>query len=253
MESDGQVLWLSDEENRLEILTQIQGWLADPAALDKDTEYLEKSAVRFRFSAGLAPLTIALVVLSFFGAGLYAFGDEWILRFTFWDPAAGAALGGGVYQNIGAGEYWRLITPIFIHFGFTHIIFNALWLWYLGTMIERHSGASRLLALVFFVGLISNIAQASMTKGYGVFGGMSGVVFGLLSYVWLAQRMGGNKNYQLSDPMFLFMTGYMLLSTFGLFDWLAGGEIADTAHIAGYIAGMISALVIYLFNKPANN
>ena len=161
--------------------------------------------------------------------------------------------GESVFRDVLSGDYWRIISPIFLHFGPTHIIFNAIFLWYLGSMIETHSGFLSLLVLVVLIALISNTAQALVTDFYVVFGGMSGVVFGLLSYVWMAQKVGKVQAYRLSDPLFFFMTGYMLLSTFGLFDWLAGGDVADTAHISGYIAGIIFALASHVLTRTSNN
>ncbi len=57
------------------------------------------------------------------------------------------------------GQYWRFITPIFIHFGWLHIVFNSLWLWDLGSRVERVMGSFNMLLLFLVIALVSNVAQ----------------------------------------------------------------------------------------------
>ncbi len=76
------------------------------------------------------------------------------------------------------------IAPIFIHFGVFHIVFNGLWLWEFGRRIESLAGSLHFLLLVLVTGLVSNGAQY-WWSGPSLFGGMSGVIFGLLGYLWI--------------------------------------------------------------------
>ena len=55
------------------------------------------------------------------------------------------------------GHYWRLVTPIFLHFGWVHLIFNMLWLWELGRRIEYAVGSLHLLTVILFIGIASNL------------------------------------------------------------------------------------------------
>ena len=71
---------------------------------------------------------------------------------------------------------WRLLTPVFMHFGLMHVAFNLLWWFELGRIIEEYESGWQLLMLLVIIGLFSNIWQYTMTGPS--FGGMSGVVYG---------------------------------------------------------------------------
>ena len=247
MEANIQVLWVPSNVDVAEVMEKIHFWLQNPESLNSVTVGNKSVSSSIRFNAQPAPVTLMFVALCFVGAALYYVGDSFIRPLTFWDTFERFGAQDNVFRDILSGEIWRLITPIFIHFSPAHSIFNALWLWYLGSMVERNSGIFRLLTLIALVGIISNIGQALVSTDFILFGGMSGVVFGLLSYVWLAQKIDPSSCYRLIDPLFIFMTAYMLLSTLGIFDWLTAGGIADTSHIVGYITGIILALVFHLF------
>ena len=53
-----------------------------------------------------------------------------------------------VFGGLDGGEYWRLVTPIFLHFGIIHFVFNALWLALLGSKVERFAGHTQCLMLI---------------------------------------------------------------------------------------------------------
>ena len=78
------------------------------------------------------------------------------------------------------GQYWRLVTPVFLHFGWLHIAFNCLWLWELGGRVERVMGHVNMLLLFLAIAVVSNVCQF-VFGGAGLFGGMSGVVYGLMT------------------------------------------------------------------------
>ena len=76
-------------------------------------------------------------------------------------------------------EWWRLITPTFLHFSFTHLIFNCLWIYILGSKIEIIDGKGIFITLFLITGLSSNLGQYFWTGNF-LFGGLSGAVYGLL-------------------------------------------------------------------------
>ncbi len=143
-------------------------------------------------------------------------------------------IGEGVWflPEVKAGQYWRLITPIFIHFGLMHIVFNSLWLWELGGAIERTSQPWKLGALVLGLGLSSNLAQ--YIHAGPLFGGMSGVVYGLLGYVWAQGRFNPYARLILNQYVMIMMLVWFALCWTGML-----GPIANMAHTAGLLMGLI--------------
>ena len=93
-------------------------------------------------------------------------------------------------KDIEHGEIWRLVTPIFLHFGILHLLFNVMALSTLGTIIEIRRGSLRLAVMILLMAIASNIGEFVYEErvdpgGTQVFGGISGVVCGLFGYVWM--------------------------------------------------------------------
>lgn len=176
-------------------------------------------------------ITIALIVLSAgvaFGSNLGASQD--VLRALYFaDPARPDS------QAILSGQPWRLITPIFIHFGIMHFVFNMLWVWDLGRLIEARKGAGFYLLFVVLVGALSNSAEFLLTRS-ALFGGMSGVVYGLFAYVWIRGRYDRDFGVGLHKTTVHMMLAWFVLCWTG---WL--GPIANWAHSMGLLAGALWA------------
>lgn len=135
-------------------------------------------------------------------------------------------------REITQGQIWRLLTPVFLHFGFLHIIFNMLWLRDLGRIFENSKGTTSFLIFFLVTGVASNIAQY-LTLGPS-FGGMSGVVFGLLGFVWMSKTFNPNSPYGLPKQDVILMSIWFILCTVGVI-----GNIANLAHAVGLSLGMI--------------
>jgi len=172
-------------------------------------------------------LTLALIVACVVVAVRSSLGDDkTVLKALFIADPDHTLL-----HEIAAGEVWRLVTPIFIHFGPLHLFFNMLWLWALGRQIEGRNGRWFIAGFVALVGIASNVAQYLATGP--TFGGMSGVVYGLLAYIWMRNRLDPNAGYQLHHDDVVICTGCYLLCWTGVL-----GPIANWAHTAGLIGGL---------------
>lgn len=183
-----------------------------------------------------APVTVlfALASVSLFLALMLGPSQQWISWLTF----SPFELEGQTLRFLPMGEqYWRLVTPIFLHFGWLHITFNMLWMWELGARIERVAGSLNMLGLLLVIALLSNSAQFAF-GGPALFGGMSGVVYGLLGFAWVAPLLEPRWQIQPSTPIMLFMVGWLLVCLVGVIDMLGFGSIANAAHVGGLLSGV---------------
>jgi len=133
--------------------------------------------------------------------------------------------------EIRSGQIWRLFTPMFIHFGIMHLFFNMLWLRDLGSMIEARKGTWMLLVLVLVIAATSNVAQYKVSGPS--FGGMSGVVYGLLGYIWMQGRYNPAAGLALHPQTVTMMIVWFFLCLSGII-----GNVANTAHAVGAILGI---------------
>lgn len=140
--------------------------------------------------------------------------------------------GPGFLSEVQSGQVWRLITPIFIHFGPTHLIFNMLVLYDMGRMIEMAQGTKRLGLLVLIIGIGSNLGQYIFGTPY--FGGMSGVLYGMVGYIWLRSQCDPASGLMISSMTLVMMLVWFFLC---LFDIIPG--VANGTHAVGLVMGMI--------------
>ncbi len=129
----------------------------------------------------------------------------------------------------------RLIGPAFFHFSILHIAFNTMWWWQLGGDIEQKMGKLELLQLFLLSGILSNLGQF-LVSGPN-FGGLSGVVYGVVGYVWWAGWLAPERGLGLSRPIIGFLLFWLLL---GYVDALPI-NMANTAHLVGLVTGCLLA------------
>jgi GlpG protein len=128
------------------------------------------------------------------------------------------------------GQVWRLITPIFLHLGILHLLFNMFWLRDLGGMIEIRRGTWVLAIIVLLGAIISNFGEF-FWSGAG-FGGMSGVLYALFGYIWIKQRYEPQLGLGLSQETSLILMGWLVICMTG---WM--GPVANAAHVVGLASG----------------
>ncbi|MEX0702181.1 MAG: rhomboid family intramembrane serine protease [Planctomycetales bacterium] len=142
-------------------------------------------------------------------------------------------------EAIRHGQIWRLVTPIFMHFGLLHIVFNMLWMRQLGVAIELRRGSLKFLWFVLLIAAVSNLAQyhvnmATDSRSGPFFGGMSGVVFGLFGYMWMQSKLDPFSGFFMPPNLVFWMIAWFFLCMTGVV-----GQIANTAHGVGLGVGML--------------
>ena len=134
------------------------------------------------------------------------------------------------------GEIWRLFTPILMHEQLKknplHLIFNMMWLYQLGSMIEARKSSLFLFVFVAVSALLSNVAQYRLHGPE--FLGMSGVVYALAGYVWIRGKYDRASGLYLSPQNVVILLLWLVVCYMGFV-----GPIANTAHLVGLLTGMV--------------
>ncbi len=167
-----------------------------------------------------------------------------LLRGAGWQNLSQALSVYPTFEKIRQGELWRLFTPCLLHGDILHILFNMLWLVVLGRQMEQRIPPLRYVLFILIVGVLSNTAQYLVSGANFI--GFSGVLMGMLAFIWVRQKIAAWEGYRVDRGTFLFvlvfilgLTGIQLLS-FVLEKTLMGSfspNIANTAHLSGGIAG----------------
>lgn len=150
------------------------------------------------------------------------------------------------FEKIRKGELWRLFTPIFLHGDLFHIFFNMLWLIVLGKQIELRLSPLRYCLFIALIAALSNTAQYFMSGSNFI--GFSGVLCGMLAFIWVRQKNAAWEGYQVERMTLIFMLVFIVsmamiqLSSFILeksLDIAFSPNIANMAHLSGGVLGYI--------------
>ena len=137
------------------------------------------------------------------------------------------------------GEYWRLLTPVFLHFSWDHITYNVIGVLILGNWCEKQIGSLWYLLLITLIGVMSNYAEYYF---YGPsFGGLSGILYGLLGFIITALLMTGQLKKIMPWYFLLIFAAVFILSWTGIFD---DKETANMAHTGGLVSGIIFGFLV---------
>jgi membrane associated rhomboid family serine protease len=162
------------------------------------------------------------------------------------------ATGGGINSNAGTifqhgvldgpdvanGDYWRLLSAAFMHFGPIHLGMNMLVLWFVGAPLEERLGRGRFL-LVYLVAGLAGSAGALLVTPCSATAGASGAIFGLFGAALVLERQG----------IFVYggsIVGLILLNfifTFSLSGISVGG------HVGGFVGGILAMLGLSHFGR----
>ena len=151
----------------------------------------------------------------------------------------------GVNFKIIEGDYWRLFTPIIVHFGFSHLLFNSFSLVLFGPALERALGKGLFLLVYIASGLGANLATLLIKPPIYSHIGASGAIFGLfgiyLSVIVYNKEAMPSQGKQIILPM----------AAIGVVMTFLQANINITAHIFGLISGFLIGMLL-LKVRPIN-
>jgi len=153
----------------------------------------------------------------------------------------GAMLAPAVLED---GEYYRLLTAMFMHFGINHIINNMIVLFALGDNLERALGHVKYLIFYLFCGVGANWVSMMMDSpdSMVVSAGASGAVFGVVGGLFYAVLVNRGRLEDLNTRQLAIMIALSLYLGF------TESGVDNVAHIGGLILGMLAGMVLY--RKP---
>lgn len=145
----------------------------------------------------------------------------------------------GVNLYIVNGDYWRLVTPIFMHSGFAHMLFNSFSLVLFAPALEQLLGRTKFLLLYLATGIAANVATLTLEPLTYTHVGSSGAIFGLFGFyiaiIIFRKAMLSRENSQT----------IMTIAIIGIVMTFVQSNINITAHIFGLIAGFLIGAVIF--------
>lgn len=128
------------------------------------------------------------------------------------------------------GEFWRAFTPVMVHGDWLHLLVNMLWLIDLGSMIERRQGTGCLGLLIVATAVLSNFGQYFLYDAN--FCGMSGVVYGLMGYVWMKGKFDPSSGLHVQLHTLVMMLVWLFLCLAGVIP-----DVANGTHAVGLAVG----------------
>ena len=142
---------------------------------------------------------------------------------------------------LGNHEYYRLITSIFLHFGFAHLMNNMVMLFFLGSILEEEIGSFKYLLLYFVSGVAGNILSAFMDLKTGEFvisAGASGAIFGVIGALLIIVAKNHGRLRTLDGRGMVFMV------VCSLYHGFTSTGVDNMAHIGGLLSGILLADIL---------
>ena len=223
-------LWVDDPNVALSVEKYCQG------------QFLNQQRTMNIKNLKAVPVTSALIVISLLVALITQLGSHFVEWFLM---AQMQYYPRDWFYYEGVGFAWHAISPIFLHFSIEHLVFNGLSLWYLGSVLERCVGHVFYMGMVILLGLLGNFAQL-WTSG-PLFGGLSGVVYGLMAFACVYQYY--KQDLGIPKALFYVAAVWLLLGVSGVFSSIGLFNMANAAHLGGLLGGLIFFLVYLAIGK----
>lgn len=141
---------------------------------------------------------------------------------------------------VAQGQVWRLVTPLLLHGGVMHLLFNSLMLYQLGRIVEMVRGRWFMLALFLIGGIVGMFAQAYGPPSLGgspYVIGASGGVLALFTFLWLRPMLDPSMPFRMPPTNVMIVIGFVVLCMIpGFFP-----GVANLAHLGGMGVGAVAA------------
>jgi rhomboid protease GluP len=220
--------------------------MANGVVTEPDREQNNPNSALQTFLRGAYSVTAALIA-----ANVLVFAAMVISGVSFTHPTLDEALKWGADsapKTIGEGQWWRLLTSTFVHFGIIHIAFNMYVLYQIGPFVQITFGRARYLIIYFAAGLSGSLVSLNIHP-QSVGAGASGAIFGLYGAVFgflLRERRALNPAVTKSIAK---SAGIFILYNLVL------GSISRTtdvsAHLGGLVAGFLAGIALVRARKTA--
>lgn len=232
-------LWVDDRhlESAAQVLDQLREKNPQPSQMSRAE--IAKAFLR------TWPISIVTIALGFAGFFLTEYRPEWIPGFTFTKITVFVTyLASSTFTETYwiHHEWWRLITPAFLHFGIWHVLFNSLAMWELGRRLEFVLPRSIFLVLLLATGVMANVVQYWL-PGSAIFGGLSGVIFGLFGAIAVLYRRTASPILKLPKGLYI-LAAVSLVVLPVILEKTVSIHVANGAHIGGLVAGLAFGLLL---------
>ncbi|RCX02488.1 rhomboid family intramembrane serine protease [Marinomonas foliarum] len=248
-------LWVLDPSHLPTVEQLMTTWKGDPALLLQAqpatvTRIATKGGILSQLK--LSPVTTILLLLTLLVAVITQLGGD-IKTVGYFSISPFEIRNGHIYfydlsEVLSKGEYWRIFTPTLLHFSVLHIVFNTLWIWEVGSKLERILGSIIWSVGVVIIAVLSNVLQYEIS-GYPLFGGLSGVVYGLIGFAWLLPILNKRWPIIISKQLMLFFIIWLGVGYTPFPEMIGLGSIANTAHTIGLLSGLVLGVVYWLTTK----
>lgn len=185
-----------------------------------------------------APVTLALIAVNVVVFAAMAAAGAGILESN---PAVHVRWGSNLTPVTVDGEWWRLGTSMFLHFGIVHLLVNMWVLYVNGRLVERMFGSVRYLVLYLFAGLLGSLASTAWhpaTNSAGASGAIFGVIGGMMAFFVSKKSRVPREVLQAQGRSIAVFAVYNI--AFGL----AYPGIDNAAHLGGAVGGFLVGLVL---------
>ncbi len=214
------------------------------------------------------PVTIAVIILSIIASLTTHFGqprgsrvpgkitleEKAYKTLSFVDRKEFDKSGKDPFASVETGQVWRFVTPMFLHGDEFHLLFNMVWIYFLGSVIEKLQGSAFLAVLLVTTQIAGMLLQvmlpdtavlqpifqgtpfeflAKTMSGSPFAIGASGAVYGLFGFLWIRPKVDPGYPIHLVQTNIVLMLGWLVICITPLI-----GDVANGAHIGGLLAGM---------------